>query len=164
MPKDGAKARSFSKKASPKRSTIKCVRHPGRTRRATNQSHNSRAQPARGCGRMLSELAPVITTTLSLIPRMKFCFCNYRFSLSIRQRPAPLKACTWNAESADIIPILARLLNVSARNPSFEFFVLFRYFVTGFWSFESQHNFRFVFLPFSVSIQCFSDFHANPFR
>src|SRR6266550_3453401 len=40
-------ARSFSKKASPKRSTIKCVRHPGHTRRATNGSHNSRARVPR---------------------------------------------------------------------------------------------------------------------
>src|SRR5438552_14404033 len=44
MPRDGARVPSFSKKASPKRSTIKCVRHPGLTRRATNQSHNSRAR------------------------------------------------------------------------------------------------------------------------
>src|SRR5437868_3764516 len=53
MPRDGARVPSFSKKASPKRSTIKCVRHPGQTRRATNQSHNSRARfachvPSRG--------------------------------------------------------------------------------------------------------------------
>ena len=33
-----------SKKASAKRSTIKCVRHPRRMRRATNQSHNLRAR------------------------------------------------------------------------------------------------------------------------
>src|SRR5260370_10211185 len=42
MPRDGARAPSFSKKASAKQSTIKCVRHPGRTRRATNWNHNSR--------------------------------------------------------------------------------------------------------------------------
>src|SRR5438477_6926770 len=42
MPRDGARVPRCSKKASPKRSTIKCVRHPGRTRTATNQSHNSR--------------------------------------------------------------------------------------------------------------------------
>jgi len=40
MPRDGARVRSFSKKASAKRSTIKCVRHRGRRRRATNQSHD----------------------------------------------------------------------------------------------------------------------------
>ena len=44
MLRDGARVHSFSKKASAKRSTIKCVRHPGRTKRATNQSHNSRAR------------------------------------------------------------------------------------------------------------------------
>ena len=44
MPRDGARVRSFSKKASAKRSTIKCVRHRGRKRRATNQSHDSRAR------------------------------------------------------------------------------------------------------------------------
>src|SRR5947207_12561584 len=44
MPRDEARVRRCSKKASPKRSTIKCVRHPGRARRATNQSHNSRAR------------------------------------------------------------------------------------------------------------------------
>jgi len=44
MLRDGARVRRCSKKASTKRSTIKCVKHPGRTRRATNQSHNSRAQ------------------------------------------------------------------------------------------------------------------------
>jgi hypothetical protein len=44
MPRDEARARRCSRKASTKRSTIKCVRHPGRTRRATNQSHNSRAR------------------------------------------------------------------------------------------------------------------------
>ena len=43
MPRDGARVRRCSKKASPKRSTIKCVRHPGQKGRATNQSHNSRA-------------------------------------------------------------------------------------------------------------------------
>jgi hypothetical protein len=32
------------------------------------------SQPARRGGRMLSELAPVTTTTLFLIPGMKFCF------------------------------------------------------------------------------------------
>jgi len=36
MPKDGARARRCTKKASMKRSTIKCVRHPGLTGRATN--------------------------------------------------------------------------------------------------------------------------------
>ena len=41
MPRDGARVRRCSKKASAKRSTIKCVRHPGRKSRATNQSHNS---------------------------------------------------------------------------------------------------------------------------
>src|SRR4030095_15108021 len=46
MPRDAARVRSFSKKASSKQSTIKCVRHPGRTRKATNQSHNSRARAA----------------------------------------------------------------------------------------------------------------------
>ena len=46
MPRDAARARRCSRKASPKRSTIKCVRHPGRTRRATNQNHNSRARAA----------------------------------------------------------------------------------------------------------------------
>ena len=30
--------------------------------------------------RMLSELAPVMTTTLSLIPGMKFCFQSFRFA------------------------------------------------------------------------------------
>ena len=44
MPRDGAKVRSFSKKASAKRSTIKCVTHPGQTKRATNQSNNSLAR------------------------------------------------------------------------------------------------------------------------
>src|SRR5207247_7582690 len=44
MPRDGARVPSFSKKASPKRSTIKCVRHPGQKSRATNQSHNSRVR------------------------------------------------------------------------------------------------------------------------
>jgi hypothetical protein len=44
MPRDGAKVRSFSKEASARRSTIKCVRHPAQTRRATNQSHNSRVR------------------------------------------------------------------------------------------------------------------------
>ena len=144
MPRDEARVRRCSKKASAKRSMIKCVRHPGQKRRATNQSHNSRARaavmlcapqktlfgaiqplraikrliwrdsllatckaaarsrftrfyvasliplPARPAqsllaaasgGRMLparenfrsSELAPVMTTTLSLIPGMKFC-------------------------------------------------------------------------------------------
>ena len=48
MPRDGARVRRCSKKASPKRSTIKCVRHPGQTRRATNQSHNSRADRGQG--------------------------------------------------------------------------------------------------------------------
>ena len=43
MPRDGARVRRCSKKASTKRSTIKCVRHPGQKRRATKQSHNSRA-------------------------------------------------------------------------------------------------------------------------
>src|SRR5438874_2273879 len=38
MPRDEARVRRCSKKASPKPSTIKCVRHPGRKRRATNQS------------------------------------------------------------------------------------------------------------------------------
>ena len=47
MLRDGARAPSFSKKASAKRSTIKCVRHPGQTRRATNGSHNSRARVPR---------------------------------------------------------------------------------------------------------------------
>ena len=42
MTMDGARVRSFSKKASAKRSTIKCVRHLGQKRRATNQNHNSR--------------------------------------------------------------------------------------------------------------------------
>jgi hypothetical protein len=42
MPRDGARARRCLKKASAKRSTIKCVRHPGQMSRATNQSHNSR--------------------------------------------------------------------------------------------------------------------------
>src|SRR5213080_3284877 len=42
MPRDEARVRRCSKKASPKPSTIKCVRHPGRRRRVTNQSHNSR--------------------------------------------------------------------------------------------------------------------------
>ena len=37
MPRAGARVRRCSKKASPKRSTIKCVRHPGRARRATNR-------------------------------------------------------------------------------------------------------------------------------
>ena len=46
MPRDGAKVRSFLKKASAKRSTIKCVRHPGQKRSATNQNHNSRARAA----------------------------------------------------------------------------------------------------------------------
>ena len=116
MPRDGARVRRCSKKASAKRSTIKCVRHPGQKRRATNQSHNSRAPcachvqsrgalpfftrfyvaspiplpadaaqsllaAARG-GRMLtarenfrsSELAPVITTTLSLSRAIRFQF------------------------------------------------------------------------------------------
>jgi hypothetical protein len=40
------------------------------------------AQPARRDGRMLSELAPVITTTLSLIPGMKFCFPAFCFRSS----------------------------------------------------------------------------------
>jgi hypothetical protein len=44
MPRDGARVHRCSKKASRKRSTIKCVRHPGRTSRATNQSYNSRAR------------------------------------------------------------------------------------------------------------------------
>jgi hypothetical protein len=44
MPRDGARVRRCLRKASPKRSTIKCVRHPGQTRTATNQSHNSRAR------------------------------------------------------------------------------------------------------------------------
>jgi hypothetical protein len=39
------------------------------------------AQPARRGGRMLSELAPVMTTTLSLIPGMKFCFLLSTFTL-----------------------------------------------------------------------------------
>src|SRR6476659_6910407 len=42
MPRDGARVHRCSRKASAKRSTIKCVRHLGRKRRATNQSHNSR--------------------------------------------------------------------------------------------------------------------------
>src|SRR5205809_3803314 len=46
MPRDGARVRRCSKKASPKPSTIKCVRHPGRKRRATKQSHNSHAPAA----------------------------------------------------------------------------------------------------------------------
>ena len=40
MPRDGARVRSFSKKADSEWSTIKCVRHRGRRRRATNQSHD----------------------------------------------------------------------------------------------------------------------------
>ena len=32
MPRDRARVRSFSKKGSTKRSTIKCVKHPGQTR------------------------------------------------------------------------------------------------------------------------------------
>ncbi len=44
MPRDGAKVRRCSKKASTKRSTIKCFEQPRRTRRAANQSHNSRAR------------------------------------------------------------------------------------------------------------------------
>ncbi len=44
MPRDEARVPRCSKKASPKRSTIKCVRHPGQKRRATNPSHNSRAR------------------------------------------------------------------------------------------------------------------------
>src|SRR4029077_3181715 len=46
MPRDGARVRRCSKKASAKRSTIKCVRHPGQTRRATNSNNNSRARVA----------------------------------------------------------------------------------------------------------------------
>src|SRR6266403_766151 len=53
MPRAGARVRRCSKKASPKRSTIKCVRNPGRTRRATNQSHKSRA-PSRSDQRHLA--------------------------------------------------------------------------------------------------------------
>jgi hypothetical protein len=44
MPRDAARVRRCSKKASPKRSMIRCVRHPGQKRRATNQSHNWRAR------------------------------------------------------------------------------------------------------------------------
>src|SRR5437667_1128949 len=46
MPRDGARVRRCLKKASAKRRTIKCVRHPGQKRRATNQSHNSHARAA----------------------------------------------------------------------------------------------------------------------
>ena len=42
MPRDGARVRRCSRKASAKRNTIKCVRHPGRTRVATNWNHNCR--------------------------------------------------------------------------------------------------------------------------
>ncbi len=42
MPRDGARVHRCSKKASPQRRTIKCVRHPGRRRIAANQNHNSR--------------------------------------------------------------------------------------------------------------------------
>jgi hypothetical protein len=47
MPRDGARVPSFSKKASAKRSTIKCARQPGQTRRATNKSHKGLRQPRR---------------------------------------------------------------------------------------------------------------------
>ena len=47
MPRDGARVPRCLKKALPKRSTIKCVRHPVPTRRATNHSHNSRARAVR---------------------------------------------------------------------------------------------------------------------
>src|SRR5439155_14055437 len=47
MPRDGAKVRRCSKKASAKRSTIKCARQPGRTKRATNQTHKGLRQPRR---------------------------------------------------------------------------------------------------------------------
>ena len=44
MPRDEARVHRCSKKASAKRSTIKCVRHPGQKSRATKKSHNSRAR------------------------------------------------------------------------------------------------------------------------
>ena len=40
------------------------------------------ASPARRDGRMPLELAPVITTTLSLIPCMKFCFLSLQIQRS----------------------------------------------------------------------------------
>ena len=42
MPRDGARVRRCSKKASAKRNTIKCVGQPRRKRTATNGNHNSR--------------------------------------------------------------------------------------------------------------------------
>src|SRR5439155_18738207 len=99
MPRDGAKVRRCSRKASTKRSTIKCVRHAGRRRIATNQSHNARtravvisvispiprpAQPTRRGGRMLSELAPVVATILSFIPGMKVCVLLSTFHFHIQ--------------------------------------------------------------------------------
>src|ERR1700719_4377507 len=52
MPRDGARVRRCSRKASAKRNTIKCVRHPGLRRRATKKSHNSRAcRGNSGCAR-----------------------------------------------------------------------------------------------------------------
>jgi hypothetical protein len=41
------------------------------------------AQPARRGGRMLSELAPVMTTSLSLIPGMKICFPASTFQCQV---------------------------------------------------------------------------------
>src|SRR5437667_6052608 len=57
MPRDGARVRRCSRKASLKRSTIKCVRHPGQTRTATNQSHNSRARRSLATCEVLCGLA-----------------------------------------------------------------------------------------------------------
>src|SRR5439155_19329015 len=41
MPRDGARVRRCSKKASPKRSTIRCVRHPRKSRNATSSNSES---------------------------------------------------------------------------------------------------------------------------
>jgi len=53
--------------------------------------------PARCGGRMLSELAPVMTTTLSLIPAMKFCFVFSAFTLVQRSSISP----NYRAQSLD---------------------------------------------------------------
>jgi hypothetical protein len=85
MPRDGARARRCLKKASAKRSTIKCVRHPVQMSRATNQSHNSRPRRSLATCEAAARsrftrfyVAPSIPLPLSLPAVEGECFRSWR--------------------------------------------------------------------------------------